>query len=145
VAKITSVLDLSKYKVGEPAYRVYLQHKRLKIDESEELLITTTPTVLHQKPENKHIWANTMGRTHKKMPALGPADFLCITNILTSELAIQEFVVESVIRNNYGIYVYTGTCGGIAPESSLFDTLQAAKAEKSRILNMLQRWINNYA
>ena len=137
--KVTSVLELSRYKVDTTVYWLALRIKAPVPELSEEAIWLTTvhPKELYLGPYKK-LWSS-----NAKLPKLHHVDFNTIVSILVSELCIEEFPIKEIIRSqDTGEFFYANGDDEWMPEQCLFDTTTAAKREKSRVLKLIRNWTN---
>jgi len=135
--KVTSVLELARYKVGTVAYWLALRTNAPVPDLREEdvWLTNVHPKQLYKGPYKK-LWP-----THAKLPKLHHVDFNTLVTVLVSELCVEEFRVVEIIRSNdTGEFFYSNEDDEWMPETNLFDTVTAARKERSRILGMIRKW-----
>jgi len=79
---------------------------------------------------------------HQKLPKLHHMDFIGIVSLLTSDLMVEQFRICHISRNNQtGEYYYGNDNDEWMPQSNLMDTRLAAEKERTRILNMLKKWL----
>ena len=135
--KVTSVLELARYKVGTLAYWVALRTNTTVPDLKEEdvWLTNVHPKQLYKGPYRK-LWPY-----YAKLPRLHHVDFNTLVTILVSELCIEEFKITEIIRSNdTGEFFYCNEDDEWMPEANLFDTATAARKERARILKMMRKW-----
>lgn len=137
--KITSVLELARYKVGDQAFRVAVFYPYPVPDlPAEEACSIEHPKSLFAGPF-KRLWP-----FYAKLPRLAPYDFDMLINILISKLRVEEFIVADIIRSDdTGEFLYFDGVDDWVPEDCLFDSMVAALREKSRILQLFKKWANN--
>jgi hypothetical protein len=139
--KMSSVLELAKYKVGDSAWWVTLRHQK----EPPELSVESVwmqnchPKTLYEHGPYKCLWP-----FRSKLPRLHHSDFTGIVIILTSEFAVEQFDICDIIRSSdTGEFFYSNQNDEWMPEAFLFDTQIAANQERSRILKMMKRWVES--
>jgi len=135
--KVTSVLELSKYKIGDVAYWLTLQTPIdiPEISEDDSWLTFVHPKQLYQGPFKK-LWPFCA-----KLPRLHHADFTTIVTLITSELCVEEFVICSLIRSDdTGEFYYANIDDEWMPEPCLFDSAAAARRERIRIMKLIRKW-----
>lgn len=138
--KISSVIELARYKTGDTAYWVALRPIELmpQLDEDDEWMYEHHPKTLYSRNPGKRLWPY-----NAKLPKLHHLDFDLLVNILRSELLIEQFIVCEVVRSNRtGEFLYGNQDDEWMPENNLFDTNGAASRERLRILRLLSRWSN---
>lgn len=135
--KVTSVLELARYKVGTTAYWVALRTNTAvpPLKEEDVWLTNVHPKQLYKGPYKK-LWPY-----HAILPKLHHVDFNTLVTILVSELCVEEFKVIEIIRSNdTGEFFYANEDDEWMPEANLFDTVAAARRERARILRMMRKW-----
>lgn len=141
--KISSVLDLSRYKVDDTAYWVTLRYKQPlpELKEDEEWMFNTHPKTLYEHGPFKKSWPY-----RNKLPKLHHLDFNGLVGILTSEFVVESFVVTDIVRSNEtGEFYYSNYDEEWMPENYLFDTATAARRELTRLVKMINRWTEEYS
>jgi hypothetical protein len=136
--KIQSVLQLARYQVGDSAFWVSLrpQNANPEIPEESHWMLDCHPKTLYEQGPLKKFWPRNM-----KLPKLHHQDFDQIMNLLRSDLIVEEFLVADLIRSrSTGEFIYSNPDCEWMPETLLFDTIVAARRERSRIAKMLKRW-----
>lgn len=136
--KISSILELARYKTNELVYCVSLScaYPLPDLTEEEAWLADAHPKELFSGPFKK-LWP-----FYAKLPRVAHYDFDIIINLLISKLLVEEFVVGSVMRSDYtGEFLYYNEeDDDWMPEKCLFDTTAAALRERTRILRLVQQW-----
>ena len=139
--KISSVLELARYKVGDYAWWVAFQCKNPthELSEDEEWMI-------HDDIHPKTLWEHGPYRTRwpfrAKLPRLHHVDFNGVIGLLTSDLVVERFDICDIIRSNdTGEFYYSNPNDEWMPEGYLMDTDVAARRERTRILKMIKRWV----
>ena len=141
--RISSVLELSRYKIGETAFWVTLRYKQPlpELSDEDEWMYTVHPKTLYEHGPFKKYWPY---RT--KLPKLHHMDFSGVVGIITSEFVIEPFEVASIIRSNQtGEFYYSNYDDEWMPEAYLFDSAPAARRERSRLVKMMSKWVENHA
>ena len=137
--KISNVKELSRYKQGEVAWWVVLRPKKVaetKLEKCDEWMVEHHPKVLFTRGPCKNVWKQNI-----RLPHLHHTDFAVITNVLTSTVMVEEFFVNEVVRSfDTGEFFYANADNEWMPESYLFDSKQAARKEKTRILKLIKQW-----
>lgn len=141
--KIASVLELSRYKIGDIVYWIYFAPKNVAdstaLNEEDTWMAHSHPKVLVQRGPLKNIWPKNM-----KLPKLHNGDFEIFVNLMNSHLVIDDFLVTEISRSQHtGEFNYVNKDGFIMPESMLFDTRVSAAKERDRLLKMVSKWANN--
>ncbi len=135
--KVTSVLQLSKYKIGSVVYWVTL--RPVYRDQ-----VTIQPDNEWMTSEHPKIWFDydiTRKWKFKTPPKLCAFDFKYVIEILTSEPIVERFMIRSVARSNRtGEYHYCNDNGEWMPESYLFTDKNAAKKEKAKLKRAFLEW-----
>lgn len=131
--KVKSVIELSRYKPGQIAYRVLL----VAVD-NENYCKLYSYTI----GEDVRSAARKLGRnTGRQLPHLALKDYHIITELLSSRFEVIEYEIATVYKcDRTGHFFYRDIKGNEMPESYLFDTATAARREKSRILKMMKDW-----
>jgi len=138
--KITSVLELARYKLDDQVYKVaiFYPYPVPDLSENDERLAGCHPRNLFAGPF-KRLWP-----FHAQLPKLSHYDFDIITNLLISKLRIEEFIITDIMRSEEtGEFLYFDGDEDWMPEKCLFDTMMAALREKSRLLRLIRNWTNN--
>lgn len=140
--KIGSVLELARYKVGDTAWWVVFRSNAAIPTIAEEDIWMTEhhPKALFERGPYKSVWkANSTAQ----LPRVHHADFVLLTNLVTSKLVIEQFTVCDLIRSkDTGEFFYSNCDNEWMPESYLFDTNIAARKEHARLLRMLKKWLD---
>lgn len=137
--KIHNVNELSRYKVGEVSWWVVLRPMKManaSLDQRDQWMIDHHPKALFLRGPCKNVWKQSI-----RLPQLHHADFAIVTNILTSKVMVEEFMVNDVVRSkDTGEFFYANPDNEWMPESYLFDTKVAARRERTRIVKMIKQW-----
>lgn len=137
--KIRNVNELSRYKLGDVVWWVVLRPKKVadtQLEKSDQWMIEHHPKVLFTRGPCRNVWKQNV-----RLPHLHHTDFAVITNVLTSSIMLEEFMVNEVIRSkDTGEFFYANVDNEWMPESYLFDTKVAARKERMRILKMMKQW-----
>lgn len=136
--RISSVLELSRYKVGESVWWVVFRNSEPtpELSEEDRWMENHHPKVLYER--GPYLWP---GRA--KLPKLQHMDFAGIVNLLTSDFCVEQFTVTEVIRSrDTAEFFYSNADDEWMPESCLFCTDIAARRERNRILKLLKKWAN---
>lgn len=138
-----SVLELGRYSIGDTAWWVTIRYQNEQVTEAEEFpedlqwMLECHPKEMYTRGPFKKHW-----NKHKKLPKLHHMDFMGIVPLITSNFMIEKFVVKDIIRSHMtGEYYYGNDLDEWMPQSNLFDTKIAATKERTRILKMMQRWL----
>lgn len=139
--KIKSVLELSKFKVGEPAWWLKLRRSEPPdLPKDNQWMLKHHPKILYNGPYKR------LMKVKSSVPKVSHQDFIDIISIITSTFNVEIFPVCQIIRSrDTGEFFYSNDNDEWAPESSLFTTAKQAAKEKQRILNMLRKWLNKNA
>lgn len=137
--KIRSVLELSKYKIGDTAYYISLVEKidSFGVEPDDQWMLTYHPKILFSRrgPGYK-VWPK-----HNKLPKLEALSFSAIIDLLTADLSIIPMEISHVERSlNTGEFIYDGDNGANLPEDQLFDSIRSANKELVRIKKLIQTW-----
>ncbi len=138
--KITSVLELGRYKVGDTAFWVTFRRIRPNPEVSieDEWMLEAHPKVLYERGPFKRLWDQK-----KKLPKLHHEDFKSVVSLMEVSMVVEEFKIADILRSNRtGEYYYANSDDEWMPECYLFDTLTAARREKGRIAKMIINWSN---
>jgi len=136
-----SVLELTKYKVGDTAWWVALRYKKPLPELPEDFWMSWChPKTCYEKGPYKKNWT-----LKSKLPRLHPDDFTGIVTILTSDIVVELFDICDVIRStDTGEFFYSNQNDEWMPESYIFDTIIAARRESTRIAKMVLRWAESH-
>lgn len=139
--KISSALELSQFKVGQLLYWVTMRtdhvNQRSKVT-ADEWMTHCHPKVFYDRGLRKLKRRNWAG----KLPALHAVDFGKITDLVSSKLVVEEFVVCSVLRSNdTGEFLYSNRNDEYIPEAYVFLTRDEAAAELHRICANIGSWV----
>lgn len=137
--KINNVNDLARYKIGDVAWWVVMRPHKMADQNAEccePWMLEHHPKALYLRGPCKNVW-----KSNVRLPQLHHADFTIVTNILTSKMMVEEFLINEVMRSNdTGEFFYANQDGEWMPESYLFDTKVAARRERTRIVKMINKW-----
>lgn len=142
--KITSVIDLSRYKVGDYAWWVTLRYKEdledlPNLPEHQKWMDSESihPKILYERgPYN---WPY-----HANLPKLPHFEFMATVGFLTHRYVVERFEICEVTRSSdTGEFYYSNQDNDWMPESYLMDTDTAAHHECNRVIKMIQRWAKN--
>lgn len=141
--KIRSVIELARYSVGDVAYWVTMRptmiHDDENIDDDKKWMLDHHPKVLYERFKGGPYHKAWNRRT--KLPKLHHEDFMVCMALLTSELVVEEFEIQSIVRSsNTAEFFYQNPNDEWMPESYLLDTMQAAKRELTRIQKIIRNW-----
>lgn len=145
--KVKPIHKLGKFQLGQIVWYIRFQNNISKdmhayiglngtiIDNDWEL---DNPNDLHPKDQfiidNKPGWPKGI-----KLPRLPSIDFYMYTYALLSELMVYEMEVKKINRsNNTGEFYYKCKDTWL-PESSIFETKQAAWLELNRLKKLLKK------
>lgn len=141
--KVKSVLELGRYRLGDIAWWVTIRYVKEAAVDIEELpedmqwLLECHPKELYTRGPYKKHW-----NKNQKLPKLHHMDFMGIVPLLTSDLMIEQFAISQIVRSSQtGEYYYGNDNDEWMPQSNLFDTRVAADRERTRIIKMLRRWM----
>jgi hypothetical protein len=157
-SRITSVLELSKWKIGDSPYWLIFKpkgHRECTYNEETEWAFTENvhPKVLHERGYIRGSWNNA-----RKLPRLHASDFGLVVSLLSCQVVIEKFHIRGLSRcPDTGEFIYmtmtenpwaddyaddeddemsNSMIAEFMPESNLFATLQEAKRERTRILTL---------
>lgn len=137
--KITSVVQLAKYKVGDTLYWVTIRpvgSPGIVIPEGDEWIRDCHPKVMHDYGMASKTW-----KYRGKVPRLHAIDFQYVVDLLTSEPIVERFVIAQVERSfDTGEFYYCNGSGEWMPESFLYQKPWMAKREKARIKGLFRQW-----
>lgn len=136
--RISSVLELSRYKINETVWWVILRSKEPlpELPEEDSWMEDHHPRILYERGPYQRLW------TSKAMlPRLQHMDFAGIVTLVTSEFKVEPFTIVEIIRSNEtGEFWYSNDDDEWMPESCLFCTDIAARRERNRVLKLLKKW-----
>lgn len=136
--KITSALELSKYKITRILYWVVFRpvgNTSVQVPQGEEWISNCHPKVLYERGIARNIPYNN------RLPRLHSLDFQYVMDLLTSEPIIEKFEITAIHRSyDTGEFYYANQENEWMPEDSLFQTPQAALKEKIRIKSLFAKW-----
>lgn len=138
--KISTVLDISRYKVGDSPWWVVFRSGPTPIIPVEDAwMIEHHPKALYMRGPFKSLLP-----PHVRLPKLQHADFDFVTTLICSKLAIEKFTICNVHRStDTGEFFYGNVENEWMPESYLMDSKAAANREKQRIMKLINNWTNN--
>ena len=135
---ITSVLELTRYKIGNIPWWVVLRNHSLEpLPEEQKWMEQSHPKFLYDdQGPYKQAWPFRVA-----LPRLHHADFADLVSLMTADFMVEQFEIIDIIRDrNTAEFFYQNQNDEWMPESCLFDTKAAARKERSRILKLLQKW-----
>lgn len=141
-SKMSSALELSRYKVGNSAWWVTLRYQDPlpELPKEAAWMMNCHPKALYEHGPYKNYWP-----FRAKLPRLHHVDFSGVVTFLTSEFMVEKFDVCEVIRSqDTGEFFYANQDDEWMPEPSLFDTIIAARRERTRVVKMMRRWVNSH-
>jgi hypothetical protein len=135
--KIKSVLELCRYKIGESAWWVVLRPTKIKDQMLEEAWMKDHHAkVLLERGPLKKLWTNGV-----RIPRLHHVDFSNITSLMTNKLVVEEFNISEIYRSpNTGEFFCSNQDEEWMPENFLFDSIVAARRERTRVLKLIRKW-----
>jgi hypothetical protein len=135
--KITSVLELARYKNGDTVWWVALRYAApIHLSDEDEWMLDIHPKTIFSGPY-KAAW-----QSRSKLPKLHHCDFNIIVQLLCSKLVIEKFKIEQITRStSTGEFYYANEDEEWMPESCLCDTREAARKERDRIHRLIDRWV----
>jgi hypothetical protein len=140
--KIKSVTELAKYRVGDTVWWVILRPLQAGLTrglpEHDEWMKKHHPKVLYEWGPGKIVWGKAL------LPKLQHVDFGNIVPLLTSKILVDQFPICDILRSrDTGEFFYSNADDEWMPESYLLTTKIAADRERTRILRLFQKWIDN--
>ena len=139
--KIESVLELARHRVGDTVWWVVFRQNidAPQIAEDDEWMITHHPRILFERGPYKSVWKHSCATA--QLPKMHQTDFMLFTNLITSTLLTEEFVICDITRSNEtGEFFYSNHNNEWMPEAYLFDSINSARIEQTRLLRMLKKW-----
>jgi hypothetical protein len=139
--KIHSVLELARYQVGDVAWWVILRPIKAvpSLPEEDAWMAKHHPKALYTRGPCKELWLS-----RAILPKLQHMDFASIVGILTSKFKAEPFPVCDIIRSREtGEFFYCNENDEWMPESYLLQSKILADREISRVLRLLQKWIED--
>lgn len=138
--KITSVVELSKYKLGDKLYWVVLRPKTIIKKPTEKWHVEPHPKTIFERGYAKGLWPS--GR---KLPRVIGDDFDSLMDLLCSVPSVEQFDIRQIFRSrDTGEFQYANADNEWLPESCLFETEKGAQLEKKRILTMVAAWAKKH-
>jgi hypothetical protein len=137
--KISSVIELSKYKVNSTVYMVDLLSNIFKqlLPSDTAWMTKCHPKIFFEEGVYKY---NTLSK--HVLPRLPGPRFSILSALLSSSFSISSFVITAIQRcPNTGEFYYFDSIDEWHPESIIFPTANRAKQEKRRILNLMTDWV----
>lgn len=139
--KITSVVELARYKINDILYWVVLRPAgthEINIPCGDEWIANCHPKVLYDRKLASKAW-----RFRQNVPKLRSLDFQYITELLTSDLVVEEFKVSNITRSpNTGEFYYANGDDEWMPESYLHAKKKSANAERNKIKGLFKIWVD---
>lgn len=141
--RLTDVRELSRFELGQHAWWVVLRpigRPNGSPEQVESWMHASHPKVLFDRGIMSNLWTSK-----KKIPRLHAADFKLITELMTQDVRVEEFVVETVERSEHtGEFHYDNVYGEQMPEQSLFATRAAAVRERERLRELICEWLGRW-
>jgi len=137
--KIRNVTELARYRVGDVCWWLTLRpvSARQSLPEEDNWMADHHPKVLYEWGSHRPLWGKA------SLPKLHHIDFGHIMALLTHRLVIEEFPICDIVRStNTGEFFYSNEDDEWMPESLLLTTKIQACREKSRVLRMVKKWID---
>jgi hypothetical protein len=141
--RISSVLELSRYKIDETVWWVILRSKEPlpELSLEDAWMEDYHPRVLYGRGPYQKLWTSKA-----LLPRLQHMDFAEIVSLITSEFKVEPFTITEIIRSTEtGEFWYSNDDDEWMPEPCLFCTDIAAKRERNRILKLLKKWATGQA
>ncbi len=136
--KIKSVLELSKFKVGQTVYWVVLRGDDMTcISESSypAWIRIEHPKVLYERKLLPSLGGS-------RLPKLHASDFFFISQLLSQQPVVEEFKIKEIRRSaNTGEFSYLNENDECMPESFLCCRRAEATKERSRLRKMMLEWL----
>lgn len=135
--RVYSVLELAKYRPGDKVWWIILRplHNPPTLDDNNKWMSEYHPKVFYDRKICKF-------PNGAKIPKLQHIDFKNITDLITSKLVAEEFVICDICRStDTGEFFYSNKDNEWIPECNVMDTKSSAEKELSRIMSLLYRWI----
>ena len=133
---VRSVLQLGRHKVGDTVWTLVADPNEPEVPEEDDWMISEHPRFLYETHWHK-LWPKGIS-----LPRLEAISFRMISWLITSELKIAELVISSITRE-HGEYLYgIENSDNLIPEFALFDSREAARIERSRILRLIKKWVD---
>ena len=108
--KLTDVRELSRFAPDQHAWWVVLRpigRPNGSPEQIESWMLESHPKVLFDRGIMSNLWAS-----RKKLPRLHAIDFKLLTELMTQDARIEEFVVELVERSEHtGEFNYCNVYG----------------------------------
>jgi hypothetical protein len=143
--KITSVLQLGKYKINDEPYWLSIVHpgaQAFEQDEDTKWVLDHHPKVIYDR-KMVNMWDISLFKG-RLIPKLHSVDFQSIMMMITGTFSVEPYKIENIARSeDTGEYYYMNDEGYWMPQAFLFDSPNAAYREKDRILSMIEKWLNN--
>ena len=137
--KIKSVLELSKYKVGQTVFWVVLRPvgtPKINPANCDAWMGREHPKVFFDRKIMTPLW-----KSKRRIPRLHAADFFLVTQLVTQRPVVEEFTIKKVRRSRHtGEFSYTNEQGDRMPETFLFSRRSEAEKEYNRVLNVVREW-----
>lgn len=139
ITKISSVTELSKYRVGDTVFWVVMRQKTLESGpRGEPWMLDYHPKVYFQRGYRAS-WSKQC-----QLPKLHATDFSALMSLLTTRLVVLEFEIAAVTRSSdTGEFLYQNNLLEWMPEEFLFPTKELAAQERRRLHRLVQKWIEN--
>ena len=139
--KITSILELGRYKIDQCVYWLIFRdsHERPILSDEDEWMFNCHPMTLYKGPYKK-LWDKNI-----KLPKLHSEDFEMVVSLLSRDLVVEEFIITNIHRSkDTGDFYYQNQLGEWMPQQCLFDTKVAARRECNRISKLISKWAKNF-
>lgn len=141
--RLTDVRELSRFTSGQHCWWVVLRpigRPNCNPDLIEPWMRRTHPKVLFDRGIMSNLWLSK-----KQLPRLHASDFKLITELMTQDAQLEEFVVDVVERSDHtGEFNYSNVYGEWIPEQSLFETRAAAARERERLRDLFREWVDRW-
>ena len=141
IKKIKSVIELSKYKIGNKLYFIDLltNSDRDLVPSELHWMLACHPKIFFIKKIYKY---NT--KSKYICPRLPSSVFSILSSLLVGQFNIICFEVSAIKRcANTGEFYYFDGSGDWHPESILFTTERKALNETKRILSLVDDWASH--
>lgn len=137
--RIKSVTELAKYRVGDVAWWIVLRPLTVpNLIESDQWMKKHHPKAFYEWGPGKCLWGKAL------LPKLQHTDFAGVMSILTSKMLTDQFPICDILRSrDTGEFFYSNADDEWIPQSYLMDTKVLADKERTRIIRLIQRWVDN--
>jgi hypothetical protein len=142
--KVQSVLDLSKFKVGQTVYWLVFRPvgtPKISPSSCDPWMRREHPKVFFDRKIMTPLW-----KSKRRIPKLHASDFYLITQLVTQRPQVEKFTIKKIRRSRHtGEFSYVNQDGDRMPEKFLFVRRSEAIKERSRLQQMLSEWIAGWS